>query len=103
MPDIGFTSQKSLVGHATVQALTCEDADFDLNHGQPARVLGRAVKARPTQQHVDRSPAQHVVEAFLRVGVQVIQHKVNAACRLVRFGREYLDEADEVGLAPVDR
>ena len=101
LPSIDFASQKLLAWQAAVQALAREDADFDLGHVQPACMLGRVVKAHPTQQRAGSSLAQHVVEAFPEVGIQVVQHEVNAARPRVRFAQECLDEADEVRLAPV--
>ena len=70
LPSIDLPAQYLLAGHASIQTLTAEDADLDLCHVQPTRVLGRVVELHPSQELGSGTFAQHVVEAFLEVGVQ---------------------------------
>ena len=72
LPCVDFALQKLRAGDAAIQALAAEDADLDFRHVQPARVLGRVVKAHATQQLVGRALAQHIVEALPEVNVQVV-------------------------------
>jgi hypothetical protein len=101
LPDVYFALQKVYAGDSTIQALATEDADFDLSHVQPTRVLGSVVKAHAAQQFAGRLAAQHIVEALPEVRVQVVQHEVNAARGCVGVGQQSLHECHEVGLAPV--
>ena len=45
LPSIYLALQKIDAGDSTIQALATEDADFDLCHVEPTRMLGRVVKA----------------------------------------------------------
>ena len=44
LPRVNLALQKVAVFNAPLQALTAEDADFDLRHVQPTRVLGCVVE-----------------------------------------------------------
>ena len=57
LPSIDFPLQKMSIGDSTIQALTSEDADFDLCHVEPTRMLGRVVEAHATQQLAGVVPA----------------------------------------------
>ena len=46
LPSVDFALKELTAGDAPVQTLTTEDADFDLRHVQPARVLGRVVERK---------------------------------------------------------
>jgi len=86
LPGIDLGSQQAAVGDSPIQALTTEDADLDLRHVQPTRVLGCVVELHATQEPCSRAPAQHIVETLSEVSIQVVQHQVNAA-RLGRMRR----------------
>ncbi|WP_428422682.1 hypothetical protein [Methylibium sp.] len=58
--------KKLSVDHAPVQALTTEDADLDLSHVQPTRVLGRVVELHPAQEHGRRVFASTSSKHFLK-------------------------------------
>jgi hypothetical protein len=49
-PGIDFGFQGIAVGYSSVQALAVEDANLDLCHVEPARVLGCVVKLHATQK-----------------------------------------------------
>ena len=99
LPLLDFAPQSVAVGPATIQALAAEDADFDLRHVQPARVLGCVVKLHAPQQLGGRAAPQNIVEAFPEVDVQVIQHEVDPARPGVGATEQRGDEFDEVDLA----
>ena len=101
LPGIDFTLQKLRRWHSAIQTLTTEGADLDLCHVEPTRMLGGVVEAYSAQQCAGCTLAQYIVEAFSEVDVQVVEHKMHPACGRVRVGQEFLDEADEVGLATV--
>lgn len=50
LPRVNLALQKVAVFNAPLQALTAEDADFDLRHVQPTRVLGCVVELHPAQE-----------------------------------------------------
>lgn len=62
-----------------LQKLATEDADLDLGHIQPTRMLGCVVELHSAQELGGRAFAQHVVEALSGVDVQVVQNQVNSA------------------------
>jgi hypothetical protein len=94
--------QQLSAGDASIQTLPTEDADFDFRHVQPTRVLGRVVKLHPAQELYRRALAQDV-DGLPEVGVQVIQHQVDATCLGIRIGQQATDEGNEVNLAPLRR
>ena len=49
LPSIDLASQRLRTGNAPIQALAGENADLDLRHVQPARMLGRVVELHPAQ------------------------------------------------------
>lgn len=50
LPGIDFRLQKFSTGNAPIQALAAEDADLDLRHAQPARVLWGVVELDAMQE-----------------------------------------------------
>ena len=99
LPGIDFGAKYLLAGHAPVQALTTEDADLDLRHVQPTRVLRRVVKLHPAQEFGGGTFAQDVVEAFLEMGVQVVEYQMHPTRLGVCAAEQPLNELDEVDLA----
>jgi len=77
-----FATQCCDIGQASIQALACQSPDFDFRHVQPARVLGRVMKDHSTQQAMRLRDAEHVLEAFAEVRVQI-----HATCPLPRYAR----------------
>ena len=68
-PSIDLGAQELAAVDTPVQALPAEDADLDLRHVQPTRVLGRVVELHSVQELGRRAFAQHVVEAFSEVDI----------------------------------
>jgi len=56
-----------MIGNAPIQTLATKDANLDLCHVQPARVLRVVVKLHPTQELGSRAIAQHIVKALSEV------------------------------------
>ena len=99
LPGVDFRPQKVLAGDTPVQTLAAEDADLDFRHVQPTGVLGRVVELHATQEFGGGTLTQDVVEAFLEMGVQVIEHQVHPTRLGIRPNEQPLDEGDEVSLA----
>ena len=78
LPGIDFALQKLRRWDSAIQALAAEDADLDLCHVEPTRMLGCVVEAHSAQQRAGRTLAQYVLEALSEVDVQVVQHEVRA-------------------------
>ena len=99
LPGINFGLQKFSIGNAPIQALAAENADLDLSHVQPTRVLRGVVKLHATQELGSRAAAKHIVKALSEVRVQVIEHQVNSSCPSVYASEQFIDEGDEVNLS----
>ena len=56
LPSVDFGLQGIPIGNASIQALARENANFDLCHVEPARVLGCVVKLYAAQEFVGCSP-----------------------------------------------
>jgi hypothetical protein len=50
LPRVDFALKEVSTGHASVKALPAGDADLDLRHVQPTRVLGRVVELHSVQR-----------------------------------------------------
>ena len=50
LPGVNLALQSVSTFNTPVQALPIEDADLDLRHVQPTRVLGRVVELHPAQE-----------------------------------------------------
>ena len=57
LPRVNLALQKISVFNTSIQALTAENADLNLRHVQPTRMLGRVVEAHATQQLAGVVPA----------------------------------------------
>ena len=101
LPSIDFNLQGIAIGNASIQALACEDADFDLRHVEPTRVFWCVVKLYAAQKFVGRSWAQYVIKAFPEVRVEVVQHQMNTACLRVSPREQFVNESNEVGFPAV--
>jgi hypothetical protein len=99
LPGIHFSPQQVLAGDAPVQTLATEDADLDFRHVQPAGVFRGVVELYPAQKLGGGTFAQDIVEAFLEVGVQVVEYQVHPTRLGIRANEQFLDEGDEVGFA----
>jgi hypothetical protein len=77
LPGVDLTFKQVPILNPTVQALAAENADFDLDHVEPAGMLGRVMEHRSAKQFRDRAFAQDVLESFPKVGVQVAQHQTD--------------------------
>lgn len=73
LPGGNFTVQGVTIGDAAVDALGAQDTDLDLDHVEPARVLGRVVEFKTPQDAVGLRRREGVVERARRMAGQVIQ------------------------------
>ncbi|MFO1266471.1 MAG: hypothetical protein U1F67_06595 [Rubrivivax sp.] len=74
LPEVDLAAKGWPIGEPAIQALTIEDADFDLRHVQPARVLGRVVELHSTQEAIGGVATKDILEGLPEVNVQVVQH-----------------------------
>lgn len=77
LEDIDLGLQKPTIVNAPIQALTTENADFDLCHVQPACIFWGVPKLHAAQDFGGPALAQYVVEAFSNMRVEVIQNQKN--------------------------
>ena len=103
LPSVYFGLQQFSTGDPSIQALPAQDADLDLRHVQPTRMLWRVVELDSAQQLGSRTLSHDIVERLAEVGVQVVQNQVNAACLGIGIGQQITDERNEVDLAPLSR
>ena len=59
---------------SAIQALSAQDADLDLDHVEPACVLGRVVEFEPAQHAPGFGGRERLIEGAGRVGRQIILH-----------------------------
>jgi len=59
---------------AAVEALVAQDADFDLDHIEPTRVLGRVMEFDAIQDAMGVCGRKSLVERSGRMGGQVVQY-----------------------------
>src|SRR5258708_18444592 len=78
LPRLKLAPGSGLVDQAPCEALALHDADFDLGHVQPARMLGCVVKLHAAQQRAGACATQHFLEARAKMGVEVVQNQVRS-------------------------
>src|SRR3990172_6727534 len=98
LPAMDFASRGHPVHQSSPKALTIQDADFDLRHVQPTRMLGRVVKLHASQQPASGRRTEYFLEAGAEMGVEVVQNQVNLSGGGVAALKEVLYETDEFGL-----
>ena len=79
LPRLKLVPGSGLVHQEASEALALHDADLDLRHVQPARMLGCVVKLHAAQQRAGARATQHLLEARTEMGVEVVQNQVNLA------------------------
>ena len=99
LPSLDMTLKGIARAEAHVQTLAREDSDLDLGHVQPTGVLGRVMESDSAQQLGGPARTQDIDEAFCEVGVQIVQHQVQASGRTVSGRQKVAHKGDEVGLA----
>lgn len=100
LPGVDFGCERVASGNATIETLTGERLDLDLGHVQPIRVLRGVVEVNAVQQLPGGLLAQYLLEALPEVGVQVIQHQMDASGRTVDVLDQVAYKGNEVDLAP---
>src|SRR5260370_22834611 len=98
LPGADLATDRSQVRHASIQALSREDADFDLGHVQPASVLGRVVKLDTAQQTLCGADTEHFLKAAAKVGAEVVHHQMHPASGTVDVLEQMTGKAHEVRL-----
>lgn len=72
LPGADLATDRSQVRHASIQALSGEDADLNLGHVQPAGMLGRVVKLDTAQQSLRGVDTEHFLNAVAKVGAEIV-------------------------------
>src|SRR5258708_20906041 len=83
LPRLKLAPGSGLVNQAPCEALALHDADFDLGHAPPARILKRVVKLQSSQQRAGSCATQHFLEASAKIGVEVFQKQRNLPGRCI--------------------
>ena len=76
-PSGDFAAQSLGVVDPASEALSPQDADLDLNHVEPACVLGGVVELDPPQDPPGFGGRERLIQGAGRVGRQVILHNPN--------------------------
>ena len=98
LPRIDFFGEGVTVRQAPIETLAVKNANFDFRHVQPTGVLGSVVKDHSSQQFVRRPGSGHFLEALAEMGVEVVEHEMNATRRRVDLSEQVLDEGHEIRL-----
>src|SRR6185437_17146569 len=98
LPCCHLGDERLLLGGTARQALALEDADLDLGHVQPARMLGCVMELDPAQQGGGRLEAEHFLEAGTQVRVEIVHHQVNLTGLGIPAAQEPADKGDEIDL-----
>ena len=85
LPDVDLGNEPVAAFDAAIETLAFEHADLDLNHVEPAGVLGRVVELKPPEHAARFGRWESGVESGSGVGGEVIE-----------------DDADALGLWEVD-
>ena len=97
LPSVDLASHGVSIHQPPSEALALQDADLDLRHVEPTRMLWRVMKLHASQQCVGGRAAQHFLEARTEVGVEVVQNQMNLAGRGVGALEQLPYESDEIG------
>lgn len=98
LPAIDFAPRGYPIHQSSPKALAIQDANFDLGHVQPARMLRRVMKLHASQQSARGRRTKYLVEAGTEMGVEVVQNQVNLSGRGITTIEQMLHEGDEIRL-----
>src|ERR1700687_64789 len=73
-PGGDFRGQFLAVADTSVQTLTAENADLELDHIQPARVFGRVMDLQPLQYAMGFLRWKRLIPRAWALGGQIVQH-----------------------------
>ena len=79
-PSGDFSDQLLLAGDAPIQTLTTQNADFDLDHVQPACMFGNIVELEPSQHASRLVGGKGLVERTGGMGRQIVEDDPDALC-----------------------
>ena len=77
-PGCGLSDETSMAVDPSVEALLREDADFDLDHVEPAGVLWRVMEFETAEQAASFVGRECLIECAGLVGRQIVEHNANA-------------------------
>ena len=96
--DLG--SEERASWEAPVKTLAVKDADFYFRHVEPTGVQRGVVEDNAAEQVPGHRDAEHLLEADAKVGVEIVEHQMDAARGWVDVVEQVLDEGNEVDLGP---
>lgn len=99
LPSIDFSNERGLIRQATIKALAVKNADFDFSHIEPTGMFRCVVEDNPSQQCFGFFDVEHFFEAFAKMSVEIVHHKMDASRRGINLLEQVLYESHEVGLS----
>ncbi len=98
LPCIDLSDEGITVRETPVKALAVKHANLNFRHVQPTCVLWRVVKDHSSQEFIHCFDSEHLLEALAEMGIQIVEHEMNAPRRRVDLFQHLLDEGHEVRL-----
>jgi hypothetical protein len=98
LPGRDLCGEYGLLGRAACQALALQNANLDLGHVEPSRMLWRVVKLDLTQQRRCHLYTEYFVKALSHVRIEVVQNQVDFAYVGIPAAQHPANESDEVDL-----
>src|SRR3989338_4334664 len=98
LPSIHFGDDRSTIRQTPIKALAVKNTDFDFSHVEPAGMFRCVVKDNSSQQRLCFLDAEHFLEAFAKVGVEIVHHQMDTSRRGINMLEQVLYESHEVGL-----
>src|SRR3989338_6829832 len=98
LPSIHFGGNRSTIWQASIKALAVKNTDFDFSHVEPAGMFWCVVKDDTSQQRLCFLGAEHFLEAFAEMGVEIVHHQVDTSRRGINLLEQVLHESHEIGL-----
>ena len=86
-PSGNLMRQSGLIEQSQIQPLATQCGDFDFCHVEPTGMLWRVVKLDAPEKFGCALYSQDIVNGLAKAGVEIIQDKMNPACRKAPSGR----------------
>lgn len=98
LPCIDFAGERVTVGQASIQALAVKNANFDFRHVRPTGMLRGVVEGHTSKQFVRLLDSEYFLETLAEMGVEIVEHEMNATRRRIDLFEQVLDESHEISL-----
>ena len=97
LPGADLADDGVVVRQTLIQALPIQDANLNFSHIQPASVFRSVAKDDATQKSFLRLGAEHLIEGFTEVGVEITHDQMFEVRCGVGLLEPMANESDEVG------